>query len=147
MHVPRAFHLPRSGSMSGDVWGRAACPAGPVLSSPPSCTPRHHPGSLHPSSGSLLRIALQWPSFQPAWPLQRQTQGKNFSMAADVRLSAELKGLCSSVRWAPPHLAKAAFSQDGKEGEVAEFDLVHDVRGQRAGVAVVRLSNHLLTWT
>lgn len=44
------------------------------------------------------------------------------------------------------HLAKAAFPQDSKKGEVAEFDLVQVVGGQQAGVAAVRLRGRLLTW-
>lgn len=42
-----------------------------------------------------------------------------------------------------PHLAKASFPQHRKEGEVREFDLVHDVGRQLVGVAV-KLRNRLL---
>lgn len=43
------------------------------------------------------------------------------------------------------HLAKAAFPQHSEEGEVREFDLVHDVGGHEAGLSI-RLRHHLLAW-
>ncbi len=42
---------PQSGSRSAAGWGKVAYLSGPALSSPPLCTPHHHPGSPRPSSG------------------------------------------------------------------------------------------------
>lgn len=136
-HVPGGFHLPQSGNMSGDVWGKAACPAGPGLSSPPLCTPHHRPGSPHPSSGSWRHTAPLWPSFPPAWPTETQSQVQTFRKNIF---------LVPSLTWClTAHLAKAAFSQHGQEAEIGEFDLVHDVGGHEAGLSIC-LGHLLLTW-
>lgn len=56
---PQAFHLPQSESRSAAASGRVAFPVGPGLSSPPSYTRRHRPGSPHLFSGSSPRTALR----------------------------------------------------------------------------------------
>lgn len=45
--------LPQSGSRNGGGSEMVVCLAVPTPSSPPWCTPHHHPGSLHLSLGSL----------------------------------------------------------------------------------------------
>lgn len=54
--------------------------------------------------------------------------------------------LVQALSWCQiPHLAKAAFPQHSEEGEIREFDLVHDVGGHEAGLPVC-LRQLLLAW-
>lgn len=59
---------PQSGSRSGAVWGRVACPSEPTPFSPPSYIQRRRPGSRHLSSRFWWRTAPLSTSSPPALP-------------------------------------------------------------------------------
>lgn len=61
-------HLPCFGRWSAAVLRKGAFQTMLTLSSPPWCIPHHHPGSRHPSSGSLQRTGPLCLCAQPASP-------------------------------------------------------------------------------
>lgn len=54
--------------------------------------------------------------------------------------------LSASKKKVQTYLAEAAFPQYSQEREVAEFDLVQAAGWQLAGLATIRLVDHLLSW-
>lgn len=65
---PRTFTAPWSGLWSRGAWGRGFPRLTPTPSSPPLCTPRHHPLAPRPSSAPSLQRTRHGPSARPAVP-------------------------------------------------------------------------------
>ena len=74
-----ACALPWFGNMNAGEWGKGVFQTELGLSSPPWCTPHHHPGSLRLSSGFWQRTAHLYLFSQPASPERRQPKVILFS--------------------------------------------------------------------